>query len=85
MHQSLVYAAVLTEATKEVDLEVSAHITKYTFIARHHTWKLRNIRRANTPFENLAKIKYLRMTLTKFIGQEILEFKFCDALLLFSS
>jgi hypothetical protein len=49
----------LTDASKEVGLEVNAEKTKYMLKYRHrNTGQNGNIKIATRPFENVAKFKY---------------------------
>jgi hypothetical protein len=74
-HQLLVYAddvnplgdntniikntGALTDASKDVGLEVNAEKTKYVLIPRHqNSVQNHNIKMANKSFKNVAKIKY---------------------------
>jgi hypothetical protein len=50
----------------EAFLEVSTEKRKYILISRHHNaGKSHNKQIANRPFQNVAKLIYLRMTLTR--------------------
>jgi hypothetical protein len=78
-HQLLVYADVVNlladsikentetflEASREVGLEINAESTKYMIMSCHQNFgHNQNIRIANELSENVAKFKYLGMTLT---------------------
>jgi hypothetical protein len=55
----------LLEASRDVGLEINAEKTKYMIMSHHRNLgQNQNIRIANESFENAAKFKYLRMTLT---------------------
>jgi hypothetical protein len=55
----------LLEASGDVDIEISAEKTKYMIMSRYpNSGQNQNIRTANESFENVAKFKYLRTTLT---------------------
>jgi hypothetical protein len=55
----------LLEASRDVGLEINAENTKYMIMSRHpNSGQNQNIRTANESFENVAKFKYLRTTLT---------------------
>jgi hypothetical protein len=55
----------LLEASRDVGIEINAEKTKYTIMSHHQisgqNW---SIRTGNESFENMAKFKYLGMTLT---------------------
>jgi hypothetical protein len=55
----------LLEASRDIGLEINAEKTKYMIMSRHlNLGQKQNIRIANESFENVAKSKYLRTTLT---------------------
>jgi hypothetical protein len=55
----------LLEVSGDVGLEINAEKTKYMIMSRHqNSGQNQNIRRACESFENVAKFKYLGMTLT---------------------
>jgi hypothetical protein len=55
----------LLQASRDVGLEINAEKTKYMIMSCHlNSGQNRNIRTANESFENVAKFKYLGMTLT---------------------
>jgi hypothetical protein len=55
----------LLEASRDIGLEIDAEKTKYMIMSRYpNSGQNQNIRRANESFENVAKFKYLGMTLT---------------------
>jgi hypothetical protein len=55
----------LLEASRDVGLEINAEKTKYMILSRHpNSGQNQNIRIANESLENVAKFKYLGMTLT---------------------
>jgi ribosomal protein S2 len=55
----------LSEASRNVDIEISAEKTKYMIISCHqNSGQNQNIRTANESFENVATFKYLGTTLT---------------------
>jgi hypothetical protein len=54
----------LSEASRDVGLEINAHKTKYMIMSRHpNSGQNQNIRIANESFENVANFKYLGATL----------------------
>jgi hypothetical protein len=56
----------LIDGSKEVGLEVYAEKTKYMLLPCHqNAGQIHNIKIKNTAFENVAKFRYLGMTLTK--------------------
>jgi hypothetical protein len=58
-------AETLSEVSIDVGLEVNAEKTKYMIMFRHpNSGQNQNIRIANESFKNVAKFKYLGMTLT---------------------
>jgi hypothetical protein len=73
-HELLVYAddvtiqentKTLLEASRDIGLEMNAEKTKYMIMSCYqNSGKNQNIRIANESFENVAKFKYLGMTLT---------------------
>jgi flagellar hook protein FlgE len=55
----------LLEASRDVGLEINAEKTKYVKMSHHlNSGQNQNIRIANELFKNVAKFKYLGMTLT---------------------
>jgi F0F1-type ATP synthase alpha subunit len=55
----------LSEASRDIGLEINAEKTKYMIMSRHqNSGQNQNIRRADESFENVAKFKYLGTTLT---------------------
>jgi hypothetical protein len=55
----------LSEAARDVGLEINAERTKYMIMSRHpNSGQNQNIRTANELFESVAKFKYLETTLT---------------------
>jgi hypothetical protein len=55
----------LLEASRDVGLDINAEKTKYMIMSHHpNSGQDQNIRRANESFENVAKFKYLGMTVT---------------------
>jgi hypothetical protein len=56
---------ILLEASRDTGLEINAEKTKYMIMSRHpNSGQNQNIRIATESFENVAKFKYLGMTLT---------------------
>jgi ribosomal protein S16 len=56
---------ILTEAGKEVDVDVNVLKTKYMLMSRHqNAGQDHNKKRANRSFENVGHFKYLGMTVT---------------------
>jgi hypothetical protein len=57
--------ALMVLAIRDIGLEINAEKTKYMIMLGHpNSGQKQNIRIANESFENLAKFKYLGMTLT---------------------
>jgi hypothetical protein len=57
-------AEILLEASKDVGPEINAEKTNYMIISYHlNSGQNQNIRIANEPSENVAKFRYLGMTL----------------------
>jgi hypothetical protein len=55
----------LLEASRDIGLEINTEKTKYTIISHHpNSGQNQNLRTATRSFENVAKFKYLGMTLT---------------------
>jgi hypothetical protein len=55
----------LLRASRDVGLEINAEKTKYMILSHHqNSGQNQNIRTANESFENVAKFKYMRTTLT---------------------
>jgi ribosomal protein S2 len=55
----------LTEASKEVGLEVNTEKTRYMFLSRHqNAGQNHDIKTANRCFENVAQFRYLGTTIT---------------------
>jgi hypothetical protein len=55
----------LIDASKEVGLEVNTKKTKYMLLSRHqNAGQSYDIKLANGCFENVAKLRYLRTTMT---------------------
>jgi hypothetical protein len=55
----------LTDASKEVGLEINVEKTKYIFLSHHqNAGQNRDIKIANRSFENVSQFKYLGMTVT---------------------
>jgi hypothetical protein len=56
---------ILLEASRDIGLEINAEKTKYMIMSHYpSSGQNQNIRIANELFENVAKFKYLEMTLT---------------------
>jgi sorting nexin-29 len=56
----------LTDASKEVGLEINVDKTKYMLLSRHqNVGQNREIKIANRSFENVSQFKYLGTTVTK--------------------
>jgi hypothetical protein len=54
------HTEALTDASKEVDLEVNAEKTKFMLLSRQQNARQnRNIKTANRAFENVSQFKYL--------------------------
>jgi hypothetical protein len=55
----------LSEASRDIDLEINAEKTKYMIMSRYpNSGQNQNIRIANESLENVAKFKYFGTTLT---------------------
>jgi hypothetical protein len=55
----------LSEASRDIGLEINAEKTKYMIMSRHlNSGQNQNIRLSNESFENMATFKYLGTTLT---------------------
>jgi hypothetical protein len=55
----------LSEASRDIGLEISAEKTKYMIMSRHtNSGQNQNVRTANESFEHVAKFKYLVTKLT---------------------
>jgi hypothetical protein len=53
----------LTDASKEVGLEINVEKAKYMLLSRNqNAGQTRDIQIANRSFENVSQFKYLRMT-----------------------
>jgi hypothetical protein len=58
-------SGTLLEASRDIGLEINVEKTKYMIISHHpNSGQNQNISIANESFENVAKFKYLEMTLT---------------------
>jgi hypothetical protein len=56
---------ILSEASRDIGLEINAEETKYMIMSRHpNSGQNQNIRLSNKSFENMATFKYLGTTLT---------------------
>jgi hypothetical protein len=56
----------LTDASKEVSLEINVWKTKYVLLSHHqNAGENRDMKTANRYFENLVQFRYLGMTRTK--------------------
>jgi len=54
----------LSEASRDIGLEINAEKTKYMIMSRHpNSAQNQNIRITNESFEKVSKFKYLNMTL----------------------
>jgi hypothetical protein len=63
---------ILLEASRDIGVEINAEKTKYMIMSCHpNSGQNQNIRIANESFEKVAKFKYLGMTLTTQIHDEI--------------
>jgi hypothetical protein len=61
----------ILEASKEVSVEANAEKTKYMLLSHHQTGgQNHNIKTANRSCENVAKFKYLGMTVTNYLIQD---------------
>jgi hypothetical protein len=56
----------LTDASREVDLEINTEKTNYMFLGPHqNAGERHDIKIANRSTENVSQLKYLRSTVTK--------------------
>jgi hypothetical protein len=56
---------ILTDAIKELDLEIHVEKTKYMLLSRHQNARQsRHIKIVNRSFENVSQLKYLGTTVT---------------------
>jgi hypothetical protein len=59
------HTETLTDASKEVGLEINVEKTKYMLLSRHqNAGQKQDIKIANRSFESVSQFKYLRMTVT---------------------
>jgi hypothetical protein len=63
----------MLDASKEVGLDINTQKTKYMLSCHHNEGKNQNTKTDNKSFENVAKFKYLQMTVANqnFIHEEI--------------
>jgi hypothetical protein len=81
-------AGTLIDASKEVGLEINVEKTKYMLLSRHqNVGQNRDIKIANTSFENMSPFKYLETTVMNqnLIQGEIKKKLNCKYLLTFST